>query len=274
MLARLARGIFECFVRAGAYLDSRHWFKWLAVLGGVVAILQFAGTQQNSLSQQQYQAWQLLNSSKDITGDGGRTLALQRLTSDGIALHEVYLSKANISFIRLRGAQMQNAVLEEATADYALFQRANLAGTWASRSKFQWACFTAAVLTDVDFQGANLQHAIFDGADLRRAKLRNTNLRYASFQRADLRDADLTGADLEGASFKGANLINATLRDLRSWRGADMTLVNFQSARGYPEGFRDEVITKWRGQDSFTVPVSQWEVERNRERYSTSTRCR
>jgi uncharacterized protein YjbI with pentapeptide repeats len=101
-----------------------------------------------------------------------------------LAGQRVVAPGADLTRIRLSGADLPGADLTRASMEYARLIGTNLAG---------------ADLTDADLQYADLR-----GADLRGADLTHVDLRYVDLRGAFLDGADLTGADLTGADLAGA----------------------------------------------------------------------
>lgn len=181
-----------------------------------------------------------------------------------VDLSEADLSGANLKYIDLDSLMLDRADLHAATIEQSYFMEAhlscaNLGGSKARNSLFNYADLHGAVLDKANLgasqiRGANLRWALMrgvyavranlEGADLMRADLRGSNLAGASFNgaslygavlsnvnlfRADLSGSDLIGADLRGANFKEANLNKAKLlgTDLL---GANLTGANLEGA--------------------------------------------
>ena len=100
---------------------------------------------------------------------------------DGLDLHRIGLSGANLRRASIREADARNIELD------------------------------GADLTDANLSDCDFMNAIFDGARLVCANLRNSNLTGASFVKADLSYADLRGADVVVADFTDAQLTGARL---------------------------------------------------------------
>lgn len=133
-----------------------------------------------------YRAWELINSARGSTGDGGRKDALQDLNRDGVSLAGAPLEKAY-----LHGIDLESASLAKANLEGADLQEANL---------------TTADLRGASLEGANLYEANLEGAYLNEANLKIADLRGASLERAQLAGANLDGADLTQADLRRANL--------------------------------------------------------------------
>lgn len=108
----------------------------------------------------------------------------------------------------MRGADLQNAKLRDATFARADLSGSNLSGIDGFRAKF-----LGARLVGTHFDDAQLAEADFTNADLTSASLHGANLRRARFFRAVLRDSDLTGAHLVDADLLNADLSGATWTD-------------------------------------------------------------
>jgi hypothetical protein len=140
---------------------SRSWdFVKVLELAGRFTILIVAVTwffefddrekaRQDAIKAKHYRAWELINSARGSTGDGGRRYALQDLNDDNVSLVAAPLSQAYLRGVKLPGATLSEAVLVEA----------NLSGA--------------------DLSGVNLREA-----DLREADLRGTTLFEADLSEA------------------------------------------------------------------------------------------
>ena len=173
---------------------SEQW-TLLRILGAagkfviVIAVIQWFLESGERLKERHYRAWEIVNSARGSTGDGGRRDALQDLNNDGVYLAVAPLTDAYLINIQLQGAMLAGAMLPGAN-----LVQANL---------------LKASLTQADMTNANLASANLARADLRFAKLINASLVGANLSEADLSDADLTGANLFGASLLNANLTGA-----------------------------------------------------------------
>jgi hypothetical protein len=171
---------------------------------------------EDAIKAKHYRAWELINSAKGSTGDGGRRGALQDLNADHVSLVGAPLAKAYLVNVKMSGADLSRADLSEAI----------LSGADLSNAKLAWANLSGALLSGptefptmsrdalgmtfplvrVDLSGAILAQANLSKADLSYAILTNANL-----AKADLSGAVLFGVDLSGASLSGANLSQAKL---------------------------------------------------------------
>jgi hypothetical protein len=163
-----------------------HAANLLAVLSVIIAAGLWIWEADDRDKQKHYRAWELINSARGSTGDGGRRDALQDLNEDKVSLIAAPLAKAYLAAVQLPSAKLIGADLTE-----AILTNANLIG---------------AILTN-----ANLAEAELIGATLTRANLTNSNLFNTNLFGTDLSEADLTGANLVRANLTGADLTGAKL---------------------------------------------------------------
>jgi Pentapeptide repeats (8 copies) len=156
----------------------------------VFAIAQWFLEAGDRAKERHYKAWDIVNTARGSTGDGGRRDALQDLNNDGVSLADAPLSKAYLIGVKLPGATLNGATLSDTNLVEASLANANL--------------------SLADLTGANLAGAKLNGANLGSAKLIDANLIGANLAGTKLGLADLTGANLLGASLFGADLAGAT----------------------------------------------------------------
>ena len=82
----------------------------------------------NRAKERHYRAWDLVNSARGSTGDGGRRDALQDLNKDGVRLGGAPLERAFLPRIDLKGADLLSANLQDAYLWSADLQGADLSG--------------------------------------------------------------------------------------------------------------------------------------------------
>ena len=150
-------------------------------------------TRLNEIKQKHYRAWELINSARGSTGDGGRRDALQDLWADNVNLAAAPLAKAY-----LVGVKLPNAILTGAGLSTAV-----LAGADLSRAN----------LTQADLSGADLSLANLSRANLNEVNLRGANLSWTNLTQAYLRNANLTDANLENAKFCETTMPTGTLNN-------------------------------------------------------------
>jgi len=200
------------------------WLEWLVYWCRGLAIfevLEFAGRASVLVAlivwiseagdrekQKHYRAWELINSARGSTGDGGRRDALQDLNEDKVDLSGAPLDKAYLD-----GVQLQNARLLITGLNQAALNRANLSGAYLG-----WADLSRAALFAANLSGASLVRANLSGAYLVRANLSGAYLTEANLIKAGLSEADLSGADLSGANLEAANLSGASLERVKFCR--------------------------------------------------------
>jgi BTB/POZ domain-containing protein KCTD9 len=154
--------------------------------------------------QTQYQAWQIVNSTKGNSSSSGRIQALQDLNEDKISLSGISADQAYLIKIDLR----------EADLEFASLKKARLSG---------------ANLYKADFWKASLQGTNFYGASLRKAAFNRANLQGAIFNEADLEGAIFKEADIKEAMYcKVKNLTVEQVKAAKNWDKAyyDLKLRN------------------------------------------------
>ena len=148
---------------------------------------------------EQYEAWQVINSAHEQTGNGGRIQALEDLNKGKVDLEGVAAPRAELSRIRLANGRLNRARLNEAQLD---------------RAQFSYAKLGYADLSRANLESADLLEASLYGANLSGAILLNANLRGACLSYANLRSAKLGGVRLQGAKLNHSNLSNANFCQL------------------------------------------------------------
>jgi uncharacterized protein YjbI with pentapeptide repeats len=192
-----------------------------------------------------------------------KDLDLSGIKLDRADLQNVRLLEVKLDGGSFKGANLQDAVLEESSA--LCLDGANLQGVFVSRlkhcsaKKSQGAAMKIRAAEECDFDGANLEEAQigqlhqcsfrnancrglrvghwrfqrpmtqaaqsdFTGADLSLASLKQLNLSGSQFVRAKLVQADLRQANLNGVDLTKADLRKAQLA------GADLTNANVNGA--------------------------------------------
>lgn len=140
---------------------------WVTGVGTILfGVVSWHLEADDRVKERHYRAWELINSARGSTGDGGRRDALRDLNED-----RVNLSAAPLANAYLFEVQLSNARLPKANLTGANLVRANLSG---------------ADLTGADLQGADLYRA-----DLTRADLEEANLNGASLYLTNLIEAVL-----------------------------------------------------------------------------------
>jgi Pentapeptide repeats (8 copies) len=165
--------------------------RLVTVASVVVALIVWVREADDRAKQKHYRAWELINSARGSSGDGGRKDALQDLNEDEVLLVAAPLAKTFLAGVKLPGANLYKADLSGAD-----LTEANLAG---------------AYLTWADLTGADLIGAYLTWADLTLADLTGATLVGATLTGANLAGANLSGAVLSAANVSGSDLAGATL---------------------------------------------------------------
>ena len=113
------------------------------------------------------------------------------LNLTGACLNHLRLEEANLSSVRLGGADLGGAYLPHANLSYAGLAEANLSGTTLSFADFSGSILRQAKLSSAKLPLSNLSGATLDEADLSSADL----------HAADLSEATLYGTILSGTDF-------------------------------------------------------------------------
>lgn len=132
----------------------------ITVVSVLVAVTMYFYEAPDRLKQKHYRAWELINSARGSTGDGGRIDALQDLREDQVSLAAAPLSNAFLMRIgpggEQKGINLKGAVLTAACLNNAFLENADL--------------------SDAHLERANLSDARLDGANFSRANLGGANL--------------------------------------------------------------------------------------------------
>jgi uncharacterized protein YjbI with pentapeptide repeats len=145
----------------------------------------------------------------DLTGAVLAHADLRRSRLQRAIAFSIDLTGADLSQANMAQAMMPNATLEG-----AMLSTANLAGAILSHANLRdsypgQANFHGAMLTAADLENAEFYRSDLEGADLSEARLRRTNFRGSNLRRVVARDADFTDANLEGVFLDEAQLANA-----------------------------------------------------------------
>jgi len=205
-----------------------------------------------------YETWRKNHEPQETTLGEGLSLAESENVLD---LQDAHLEAANLASVRLNGANLFGAHLEDAL----FFGSVYLNGVDLTEAHLKRA-FTL----NVRLAGANLTKAHLQEAKLREAHLNGALLAEAHLDGADLCDADLTAAELghvemRGSLFRRAKVDGRTLiwgNHTRIDRRTDFTGVGLEAAR-VPPGIRQLLECNvrrlaWHGWFR-SVPVSVWD---------------
>jgi uncharacterized protein YjbI with pentapeptide repeats len=216
---RLERLVYWC--KGLAIFEMLEFVGRASVLIAVFLWFWEAGDREK---QKHYRAWELINSARGSSGDGGRRDALQDLNADKVDLSAAPLSKAYLVEAQLSNAKLSRADLIKADLSGANLAGANLTGANLTKANLSNSDLTGANLTDTNLTGALLVQAKLIGIYSAGAKLIGTFLTGAFLCDAYLSETDLTGANLAGADLSRTDVSNADLT------GADLTDANLTSA--------------------------------------------
>jgi uncharacterized protein YjbI with pentapeptide repeats len=165
--------------------------------------------------------------------DDRKRLVFDYAKLDGADWPGIRFVKSSLGNVRLVGANLADAVLDDA---YAV--DANLAGAVLRNACISWCHFNRirlsgadlreARIDSVDFRDAILTGANLDGAQLTNCRFQGAVLKSARFIGAALRTAYLCKCTVDGADFTEADLSGANLSELfvtkmASIRGARLT---------------------------------------------------
>lgn len=227
-------------------------FEVLELLGRlsvVIAVIFWFSEVGERAKQKHYRAWELINSARGSSADGGRRDALQDLNEDDVSLsgsplahaylYGVQLAEADLSMSDLAGADLSKANLSNANLFQSDLAEAKLADANLSKAnlfgtKLTGAYLKNANLTDTDLNRVDLSEASLIVADLSQASLEEANLRgaflvHTKLLKANLHKANLAGAFLLNADLSGANLTEADLHGA-ILSGANLTGANLTGA--------------------------------------------
>lgn len=124
-----------------------------------------------------------------------------------IDLKGSHFEGANLSYAKLKKADLKESFLQNAVLIQTNLEAANLDGTTATGVDF-----INSILNEASFISANLRDSHFSDAKLRGANFTNSDLEKANFDSADLTGAKFSNTNLFGVNFRNANLQNADLK--------------------------------------------------------------
>ncbi len=198
-----------------------------------------------------YRAWELINSARGSSGDGGRIKALQDLNEDSVSLAAAPLEKAYLRGVGLPGANLRGAKLGDADLTGADLAGADLSYADLKDAKLAAANLSGATFFKADLTGANLgpvyEHrsskvvVVFKAANLKDARLLFTVLSNARLDYTHLECANLLATTMDGASLIGAKMMKTRLDyvDLSQVLGLEQEQLNeangVMSTVGLPE---------------------------------------
>jgi uncharacterized protein YjbI with pentapeptide repeats len=136
----------------------------------------------------------------EVEMEEGGCLDLTGINAVGANLFEANLQNTCWDRSDLRGAQMMESNLIDTT-----FTGSNL----SQQASLDGASGQGAVFANANFTGSNLSRAVLNDANLQGANLTDAYLQDTKLQGASLQSANLSRAILFGTELAGANLLNA-----------------------------------------------------------------
>jgi len=169
------------------------------------------------------------------THSGGGAINLRGAYLENSILNRAHLENANLNEANLTGALLNEAILENANLN-----EANLTG----------ALLNEAILENANLNEANLTGAYFNGAILIGAHLNKAIISNAQFENADLRNSEMKNASNNNTwpriNFIGANLNNSNLERssffLANFEGASIEGANLKYAYLFSAVFQNTLL--------------------------------
>ncbi|MGF7213789.1 hypothetical protein GGE65_008439 [Skermanella aerolata] len=204
-----------------------YWCKGLAIFeilefigraSVLIAVILWFWEAENRKKQKHYRAWELINSARGSTGDGGRRNALQDLNNDGVSLAAVPLANAYLYDVQLPkafllDADLSGAELFGADLSMAFLSRANMTKAKLFDANLSGAELSLVNLSEADLTGADLSRANLSGATLEGASLFRTNLSETHLNKVSLLKTSLSMTNLENAKFCKTTMPDGTLNN-------------------------------------------------------------
>jgi hypothetical protein len=210
-------------LRRWAFVDLLELIGRFAI---IVALFGWILERDDRAKSRYYQAWQLINSARMGSGDGGRAQALADLSQDGHSLSGLDARQSVV-----RGMALPGADLSASRLDSIYWDEADLTG----------AQLTTAKLRHAQLIRSNLNHTDFEAIDAREAHFVDVSMCASSFMRANLRGANIWRANLENVSFWGADLRNVNFYGTRY---ESIGSVKFANVAGTDPGFHDWAVKR------------------------------
>lgn len=160
----------------------------------------------------------------------GNVKRLNRHKIYDIDLVNCYLARTNLSYVILKGANLNSANVTQAQLVQSNLEKARM-----NRTNFEGSNLNQANLIQSYASGANFKDSFMIKANLEKAFLIKAN-----FQNAFLMEACLKGAHVVGADFSNANLFKADLRGVEG-----LTIEQLRTAKTlYQAQLDDELLEK------------------------------
>jgi BTB/POZ domain-containing protein KCTD9 len=202
----------------------------LFVIGILITWLNLLGQKRRDIRSYKdeiddFRMWESEEAAYRIVGNIKR---LNRYNIYDIDLVNCFLSKTNLSYVVLKGANLNNA-----NASNSTLVDINLEGARLNRTNFE----------NSNLNQVNLKRAYASGTNFKDAYMIKANLEHAFLIKADFKNAFLMEANLRSANLTSANLDNANLykADLRDTVG--LTIEQLSGVRTlYLAKFDDSVL--------------------------------
>lgn len=130
---------------------------------------------------------------------------------NALDLRSTDLCGADLSDLRLDGANLWGAYLQHTVAHGVRLSEANLSWAQLQDSRFGGAVLSGASLYGTRLQEVTLNEADLTGAQLQQATVQDGNLRDADLRGAKLSEVNLRGVIMNGADLRGADLVTTSV---------------------------------------------------------------
>ena len=163
-------------------------------------------------------------------------LKLKNSILQDVDARKIDLSGATIDDLcKLKGIDLEKAILKEVEADRVNFVGANMKGVDATGAQLK-----ESILEGVNMQFSNLENAVMDGAkangvdmtgsNLTNIKARGTKLQDSILEGVTAHNADLTNSVMEGANLRGVKMHSAILEKVNLQK-ADLRNAELEKAK-------------------------------------------
>ncbi|MEM7064076.1 MAG: pentapeptide repeat-containing protein [Cyanobacteria bacterium P01_B01_bin.77] len=206
LVLKLLATVPELHEQLAPQVQTHHWEMISTLLSdvesiaAVIAVILYIKGAPERRAQRHYDAWRVIDmaAAANMAVSYARYQALEDLHRDGLSLHGLEATNANLAKIDLPQADLSQCNLSMANLSEANLQGANLQG---------------ADLRAADLQNANLRGANLQGSNLQGANLRNAELWEVQWWDADLSEAELWWADVHIEDLEGAHLCRTIMPD-------------------------------------------------------------
>jgi uncharacterized protein YjbI with pentapeptide repeats len=163
-----------------------------------------------------------------LTYEEDKKVTINSNTLIGLDLSTQSLSKLEITDKEVRNSKFEYANLNRAFFYHSDFSNSSFCNSDLShingvRSIFKSSDFSNVIMENASLEYADFQKANFYGAKLTDSDFSNTYLWGANFENSDLQRANFSGADLSFCNFSGANLTGANFTNVKKLHTANFT---------------------------------------------------